>query len=262
MIKLVCIMAIWPASFAQTPTTDAASPPAAPITGTSSGDNANNESGLMGVEPAPASAAVAPSAPDKRLFGIIPNHRTDQFQPQYEPLTTRQKFAIARSDSFDWPNYLLLIGYAAQAQVASKGFKHNGSIKGFGEFYARSVSDQIIGSYVTEAILPSILHEDPRFFRYGRGSFLRRASHAAGSVFVVRRDDGGSRIAISELAGNAAVNALTTLYYPESRSAHEALERYAMQIGNDMIANFLAEFMPDIKRHIPFLRHRPAPPAV
>ena len=35
---------------------------------------------------------------------------------------------------------------------------------GFAKFYARSVGDQIIGSYLTEAILPSLLHEDPRFF--------------------------------------------------------------------------------------------------
>jgi len=269
--KLLCLVALLPVTFAQTPPAPPSDSPAPPSVDVMADVDPHPDTAVpdpMALIPAPVIAAPPAASPApatsptaaKRLFGVIPNYRTDQYQQTYTPITARQKFAIARSDSFDWPNYFLLAGNAVQAQVASKGFTHNGSIEGFGEFYARAFADQIIGCYLTEAILPSLLHEDPRFFRLGTGSFLHRASHAATSVLVVRTDDGRSRIAISELAGNAGVVALTTLYYPDSQSAGGAAERWGMQIGNDMISNFLAEFWPDIKKRLPILKHHTGAP--
>lgn len=203
---------------------------------------------------APTPPPIAPQAlpVSKRLFGIIPNYKADQFQVDYKPLTMQQKFDIARSDSFDWPNYLLLMGFAAQSQMAAGGFSHNGGISGFGKYYSRALGDQIIGSYVTEAILPAMFHEDPRFFRLGVGSVWFRAYNAAAHLFITRKDDGRTGFYLSEILGNAGVTALTTVYYPDSRSAPEGLERYSMALGNDMIANLLTEFWPDIKRRLPF----------
>ena len=198
-----------------------------------------------------------PEAVDKRLFGVIPNYRADEMQAVYKPITTAQKYHIAKQDSFDWPNYFLLAGYAMQAQMADDGKGHDG-VESFGKFYARALGDQIIGSYVTEAILPSLLHEDPRYFRLGTGTFLHRASYATTRVFVTKLDNGKSRVYLSELVGNAVVIAITTSYYPDSRSAPEALERYGLTLGNDALSNLLTEFWPDIKRRLPFHKH-PAP---
>ena len=188
----------------------------------------------------------------KRLFGIIPNYRADQYQTVYQPLNSRQKFKIARKDSFDWPNYFLLAGYAFQSQVGSGGFSHNGGLGGFGKFYARAAGDQIIGAYLTEAILPTWLHEDPRYFRLGTGSFWHRVFYAASRIAITRNDDGRKRLFVSELAGNAAVVAITSAYYPTSQTASEAFERYSQQLGNDAVSNILTEFWPDMKRNLHF----------
>lgn len=208
---------------------------------------------------APASTGLkfVPLSPSKRLFGVIPNYRAEQIQKTYKPLTAQEKYAIARSDSFDWPNYLMLAGFAMQAQVASGGFSHNGGFKSFSAYYARSVGDQIIGSYVTEAILPSLFHEDPRFFRLGTGSFVHRAYNAVSRIVIAQKDDGRHGFNFSELVGNAGVVAATSFYYPASQSPSEGFERLAMSLGNDMISNMLTEFWPDIKRHLPF-QHRTA----
>lgn len=204
---------------------------------------------------APAGWPVSTLPPvDKRLFGVIPNYRADAFQANYKPITWQQKFAIARSDSFDWPNYILLAGYAVQAQVAAGGFKHAGGMASFGEFYGRSVGDQIIGSYLTEAVMPSWLHEDPRFFRLGVGTIWYRAYYAASRIWITRKDDGRLGFNISEIAGNAGVTVLTGVYYPNSNTAGEAAERYGMALGNDAISNLLTEFWPDVKRRLRFLR--------
>ena len=204
------------------------------------------------VKPQPANSSLRGDEllPEKRLFGVIPNYRADQAQAIYTPITAKQKFAIAKSDSFDWPNYLLLVGYAVQSQVASGGFTHNGGTSGFAKFYARSVGDQIIGSYVTEAILPTLLHQDPRFFRLGTGSFGHRAGHAVSSIFVTKTDRGRNTFNFSEVVGNAGVVALTTVYYPNSRSASESFERLSMALGNDVVSNLMTEFWPDIKHRL------------
>jgi hypothetical protein len=256
-ILLGCVSALWVCTLGLTPFAQGQplflDPPTLPDP---SAIAEPSEDASEGAEPAPLveSPQPAPGPVSKRLFGVIPNYRADQNLASYTPLTTSEKYHIARSDSFDWPNYFLLAGYALQSQIASGGFKHNGGVTGFAKFYARGLGDQIMGSYVTEAILPSLLHEDPRFFRLGSGSFWHRTSYAASRIFVTRMDNGSNRFNISEIAGNAGVVALTRLYYPDSLSAGESVERYGMQLGNDAISNLLTEFWPDIKHHLRFRR--------
>jgi hypothetical protein len=221
-----------------------------------------NTSGVVDDAPdilAPVLPDIPPAVPEpvpKRLFGIIPNYRADQNRQNYQPLTTAEKFGIARKDTFDWPNFFLLAGYAAQSQVASGGgFSHNGGFPGFGEFYARALGDAVISNYTTEAILPMLLHEDPRYFRLGQGHVWYRAFYAASRVLITRTDKRRARFNTSEIVGNVGVVALTSLYYPKSQSADEGAERYSIQIGNDVVANLITEFWPDIKRHMPFRHH-------
>ena len=139
---------------------------------------------------------------------------------------------------------------------AAGGFHHNGGLPGFGEYYARGFSDQIIGSYVTDAILPSLLHEDPRYFRLGTGTFWHRTYYAVSRIFVTRLDNGKSRFNITEIAGNIGVDAMTIWYYPDSQTAAKGAERFGMQLGNDTISNILTEFWPDIKHRLRPLQHR------
>lgn len=139
--------------------------------------------------------------------------------------------------------------------MASTAGKQKSIAIGFLGSYSRSIVDQIAGSYITEAILPSLLHEDPRFFRLGSGTFWRRTSNAVCAVVINRRDDGTKGFAYSEFFGNAGVVALSNIYYADDRSAQKSLERYGFSIGNDMVSNLLTEFWPDIRRGFTSIRH-------
>ncbi len=219
-----------------------------------SADEGSPELGFLPV--ASPVSNVGNEIPAKRLFGVIPNYKADRYQDVYAPLTAKEKFTIARRDSFDWPNFFVLAGYAMQAQVAAGGFKNNGGIAGFSEYYGRGLGDQVIGNYLTEAIMPTMLHEDPRYFRLGKGGFWRRSTHAGLSIVVTRKDSGRYGFNISEVIGNVGVVALTSLYYSDSQTAIGGLERYGMQLGNDTISNMITEFWPDVKRNIPFLHKK------
>ena len=203
---------------------------------------------------------LAPSANplrmDKRIFGVIPNHRATQDSADYKPLKTWEKFKLAERDTFDWPNFPLMMGFALQTQIAEKGLHGKAFGRNFAQYYGRTFADGIIGNYITEALVPSLLHEDPRFFRSGIGPVWKRAYKAARQVAVTRKEDGKPGFNFSEILGNTAVVAATSLYYPDARRLGPAATRVGLQIGNDVLSNLMTEFWPDVKRQIQHLRHR------
>ena len=112
---------------------------------------------------------------------------------------------------------------------------------------------------MTEAIYPSLLRQDPRYFRRGRGSTMTRLGYAAGQLFWTHTDSGGMQFNFSEVGGNATAVAISNAYYPENRDASDALVKLGSQLAVDMASNILKEFSPDIYRHV-LRRHQSQKP--
>lgn len=205
------------------------------------------------VEPAKPPAKPEPVHVDKRLFGFLPNYRATPAQQDYMHASIGEKFKIAEQNTFDWPNYFTMAGFALQTQIAQKGWHQTGFGRNFAEYYARGFADSFIGNYTTEAVLPTLLHEDPRYFRLGSGNIWKRLYHASSQVVITRGVTGRNRLHLSELLGNAGVVAVTNLYYPgENHSLNSSAARWGLAIGNDAFANLLTEFLPDIERKLHF----------
>jgi hypothetical protein len=190
---------------------------------------------------------VAP-APDKRIFGVLPNYRTAEDTGVYEPITPKQKFRIALKDSFDWPNYLVSAAFAGMYQLENSNPSFGQGMEGYAKRYATSYADQVIGNTMTEGLFPTILHEDPRYFRHPSGSVKYRIFYAATRIFVTRTDRGGTRFNYSEVVGNSVAAAISNLYFPDSRNVSDNVQKLAIQLGADSFSNVLKEFWPDIKR--------------
>ena len=101
---------------------------------------------------------------------------------------------------------------------------------------------------MTEAIFPSMLHQDPRYFRKGNGSGWSRLGYAVGQIFWTHTDSGGHMFNFSEVGGNAAAVAISQAYYPDHRDAGSAGGKLVVQIGVDMASNIVKEFYPEIIR--------------
>ncbi len=215
------------------------------------------EIGALAVSPvltADLSPAIGAGHAPQRLFGILPNHQATDAPSKYVHPSVKEKFRIAQSNAFDWPNYLLNVGFALQTQVAQNGFHQSQFGKNFTAYYARTWADGIIGAYVTQAALPSLLGEDPRYIRKGVGSTWKRFGYAVSRVAVTRGTNGRNRIYLSSLAGSMVTMPITNLYYPDAhQNLSSSAERWALGLGNDVIANLLTEFLPDIQRK--FRRH-------
>jgi hypothetical protein len=199
-----------------------------------------------------------PPPPDKRIFGVLPNYRTANAMAVYMPITVKQKFTIGVKDSFDYPLLGLAAVIAAEGQLSNAHPEFGQGWAGYGRRVGTSYADQAIGNMMTESIFPSILREDPRYFRRGYGSVRSRAFYAATRVFVTRTDAGGTRFNFSELLGNATGTAISNLYYPDSRDVGDNVEKLGEQIGIDAVSQVLKEFWPDVKHK---LFHGPNPNA-
>ena len=139
-----------------------------------------------------------------------------------------------------------MFGGLGQLTDSNKSFGHG--VAGFGRYFGASYGDLLIGNYMTEAIYPSILHQDPRYFRRGSGSGRSRFAYAVSQIFWTHRDSGGTQFNYSEWLGNSTAVAISNAYYRDQQSAGSSISKLAMQIGVDAFGNVLKEFWPDLLR--------------
>jgi hypothetical protein len=185
---------------------------------------------------------------DKHAFGVLPNYRTAEGSVPYAPITTKQKFTIANDDTIDGPSFALAAAFSGLSQLENSEPSFGQGVKGYAHRYGTGLADQILGNYMTEAIMPSLLHQDPRYFRKGTGSFWGRVGWAASRSLVARKDSGKWTFNYSEFIGNGAVGAIGNLYYPDDRGFAPTMQRMFTQIGTDTVSQILKEFWPDVKR--------------
>src|SRR5262249_34587770 len=114
----------------------------------------------------------------KRIFGIVPNYRTSATLKDSTPLTPRQKFKIATDDSFDRGSVVLGALFGGLGQLTNSTPSFGQGAAGYAKYFAASYGDFVSGNYMTEAIYPAILHQDPRYFRRGTGGTWSRIGSA------------------------------------------------------------------------------------
>jgi hypothetical protein len=191
-----------------------------------------------------------PQTEDTHILGILPNYNTTNMG-HFDPITVKEKFKIATLDTFDPFSWVVTGLYAGVAQWQNdyRGFGQGAT--GYAKRYGAAFSDQAIGGYLVEGVLPALLHEDPRYFRLGRGGAWKRAGYAVSRVLVTRTDSGAWRFNTSEVAGNMIAASLANLYYPASdRTAGETIEKFSISMVNDAGFNVLKEFWPDMKHKL------------
>ncbi|MGO9257715.1 MAG: hypothetical protein ACLQU1_15590 [Bryobacteraceae bacterium] len=150
----------------------------------------------------------------KRILGIIPNYRTSPSLANYQPLTAKGKFKIAAEDSFDPGTFVITGIIAGEAQLAHSTPSFGQEESGYARYFGATYGNLAIGSFMREAIYPSLLHQDPRYFRRGTGSARSRVGYAVSQIFWTHTDSGGSMFNFSEVLGSATSAAISDAYYP------------------------------------------------
>jgi hypothetical protein len=178
----------------------------------------------------------------QRVFGIIPN-----FYVSYErdpaPLTSKMKFKLALKVSTD-PVTAAGVLFVASAKQAGNTPDYGQGWGAFGKRFSAVTADGFSDIMIGGAILPSLLHQDPRYFYQGTGTTGSRFRHAVFNTFVARGDNGKSQPNYSSLGGVLASSSLANLYYPRSnRGAGLVFGNFAIGIAERIGASLAQEFL-------------------
>ncbi len=179
----------------------------------------------------------------QRIFGFIPNFYTSFEGANTAPLTTKMKFDLAFKVSYD-PVTIAGVGFVAGVRQALDTPNYRQGAEGFGERFGATAADGFTDIMIGGAILPSVLHQDPRYFYQGTGTARSRLRHAILSAFMAKGDNGKWQPNYSSVGGDLASAALSNLYFPRSnRGGGLVLSLFALgtaeRIGADVAQEFL-----------------------
>jgi hypothetical protein len=188
----------------------------------------------------------------KRMFYVVPNFAAVSAHTQLPPLSTREKFVLAAHDSLvDYSSFTWTAILAGQALALNSDPELGHGAAGYGRYYWRTFVDGVSGTFFTEAIVPAITHEDPRYYTMGQGGFFRRTGYAISRTFVTKTDSGGTSFNWSEVAGNGLEAGLSNAYYPpEERGLSQTARNWGTQMESAVLNHVFQEFWPDIRKKV------------
>jgi hypothetical protein len=163
------------------------------------------------------------------------------------PLSVGEKWKLFFRQNYNPCHFARTALSAAVSQARDDLPAYGQGMEGYGKRYGAEFGDSGLGAFFGRFLLPSLLHDDPRYFRKGSGPFVSRLLHAAGGAVITRRDNGMSRPNYSNILGGFIAGGIGNLYYPENeRGAGATFARGAGIAASISIGNVLKEFWPDI----------------
>jgi len=179
----------------------------------------------------------------QRVFGIIPNFYVVYDQAAAVPLTSKLKFRLAMKVATD-PVTAVGVGFLAGVYQAADIPDYQQGAKGYGQRYGAIAADGITDIMIGGAILPSLLHQDPRYFYQGTGTTRSRLVHAMSNPFLCKGDNGRLQPNYSSLGGDLISSAISNVYYPSSnRNASTYFANFAITTGQRIASSLIQEFV-------------------
>ena len=232
--------------------------PAAPVRQTGAGSSSSQAppapSGVSGQPDSAVSPPPPPAAPKqqpKRILGVMPNYRAVSAGEIPPPPTPKQAFKIATQNSFDYSSFIF-VGITSLMSEGTNAHPQLGKgVPGFGRYYWRGFADKTDGNYLVIFALPTIFHQDERYYALGKGGFWKRGIYAASRILITPDYHGHNSFNASEILGRGMAQGISTAYYPSHDRTLGALAmKYGYALGRDALTNVFREFWPDIATHV------------
>jgi hypothetical protein len=167
------------------------------------------------------------------------------------PLSWQQKGYLALHDLTDLSNLGTIVGVSAITFGASSHTAYGSGWGAYGKIVGVSLLQDTTGEFFGNFLIPSIAHQDPRYYRMPNAPIPKRLLYAVSRTFVSRHDDGGSMPNYGTLLTYPINSELSNLYVPGIRSdAASTVERIATGLAIDPANNLINEFLPDVAKHV------------
>jgi hypothetical protein len=194
------------------------------------------------VDPVEVATIQEREAEQQRVFGFIPNFYVT-YHPDAPPLTTKLKFRLAWKSSID-PITIAGVAFLAGLEQASDQYSDFGQgALGYGKRFGAGYADVFASTFLSGAVFPSLLKQDPRYFYKGTGSTKSRVLRAIGNSVTCKGDNGNWQVNYSNIAGTFAGAALASTFYPTNNPGMFTLSNGFIRLGESSLAGVVQEFV-------------------
>jgi len=181
----------------------------------------------------------------QRVLRFIPNTYVT-YEPHPEALTTGMKFHLAYKSLTNPVFFARVDGWAGVQQAADSPGAWRQGAKGYGKRVGAGFADATTEGLIGNAILPSLLHQDPRYFYQGSGTKKSRALHAVLATLICKGDNGAWQPNYSAWGGSLISYSISTAYYPSSdRNAQHVFRGFGIDMGLHVAGSLAQEFILD-----------------
>lgn len=180
----------------------------------------------------------------QRILAVLPNFYVS-YVPNAAPLTRKQKFKLAVVVSSDPVTYFTTGVTAGIEQWQGDFAGYGQGFSGYAQRYAATYGDRLSSTFLGAALLPSLLHQDPRYYYRGHGHVIVRALYAIATVAVCKGDNGHWQPNYSNVLGNLGAAGISTLYYPSSdqHSVQVTVTNTLLGVAEGAIGTLFQEFL-------------------
>jgi hypothetical protein len=187
----------------------------------------------------------------QRILGFMPNFRSVSAGEKPHPPGWKYNFTIATRQAFDYSSFIFL----GLTTLSAEGLNEHPVLgKGVDGFYAylwRGLLDKTDGNYLSGWFLPSLLHEDTRYYPLGKGHrIVARELYVISRQGVTRTYGGHQTPNIAGLGGKVLTQIISRTYYPSGATSFGVLaEKFGYSAMRDVMFTSIREFYPDIAAH-------------
>jgi hypothetical protein len=187
----------------------------------------------------------------KRILYVVPNFRAVSADEHLPPQSVKEKFKTAMLDSLDYSSFIFVGAQAGVGQATNSYPEFGQGAKGYGRYYWHTLADAINENTWVEFIIPSVLHQDTRYYTLGKGEFGKRVGYAFSRIVITRTDSGHKDFNYSEVLGAGAFSGVANLYYPSGeRTFTKTYQRWITNLCIDGGVFVFKEVWPDINNAV------------
>jgi hypothetical protein len=185
----------------------------------------------------------------QRILGIMPAFNS-VYEGTVPPLTPKQKFQLMFKSTTDFYVFGFAAFTAGIGQAQNSHADYGQGVEGYAKRFGANYVDTADGNFWGNAVLPIVLHQDPRYYRLGHGTFKHRLLYSMSTTIMCKSDSGKWEPNYSNVLGNFIAGGISNLYYPsEDRGVEQTVQSALTVTAEGMIGAALIEFWPDVTHH-------------
>jgi hypothetical protein len=187
----------------------------------------------------------------QRVVGVLPQFNIS-YHSDAASMTAAQKMKLAFRSSIDPVAFGVAFVAAGYHEAMDDDTGFGWGIEGYGKRAGAAYLDSFDGNIIGNGILPSILHQDPRYFRLGHGTITHRLLYSLATNVVCKHDNTHRwEPNYSNVGGNLISGAISNLYYPSGESGiGQTFTNGFIVTAEGGIGSIFDEFWPDVSRKL------------